>query len=123
MIKTLELTDEHIALISNLKVGMMDDGSKLVIKKDGCYGGTYIIEDMALILGYLKDAYPGTEEDPDGRKFPKDIEDHMWELHDYIWNNMDYIMSLVLQFIEKGGLTPGKYQCIDRVKVWTKKEV
>ena len=84
------------------------------------YGGTFILEDIALVLGKFDQAVPGTEESPLGRQFPKELEDYMWSLHGYICDNMEYIMSLIFQYAFDGGLTPGTYKCIDNLKIWEK---
>lgn len=84
------------------------------------FGGTYVLEDVALILGKLDQAIQGTEEDPTGRHFPLELEDYMWDLYRYIYENMEYIISLVLYYSNKGGLTPGTYKCIDNIKNWEK---
>ena len=120
MLKKLVLTDDHIALISNLRFKVEDDGNKVSVEKDGCYGGTFIMEDIAWILGRMGEAVPGTESDPDGRKFPPETEDYFWGLHDYIWDNIGYVMSLSQQLSRQGGMKPGTYQCVDRDMIWKK---
>ena len=44
----------------------------------------------------------------------------MYELYDYIVENLEDIITLVFTFINKGGLTEGKYQYIDYT--WIKKD-
>jgi hypothetical protein len=119
MIKKLTLTQDHLNLISNLKFTLEGD-DKIAINKDGMYGGTFIMEDIALTIGKFNEAYPESLEKPTGREFPKELEDYMWNLHEYIWENIEFIMSLVLYYSTKGGLTPGTYKCIDYEKVWQK---
>ena len=55
-----------------------------------------------------------------GKVYPKELEDHMWELYLYITNNMEYIMRLVLWSISNGGLQAGTYKTTDKGISWTK---
>ena len=149
--KTLTLTDEHIALISNIKIErfVFDDKqhysqfkamvNDLKLTEDkgfkeynnrileelydfepqsrfgwgcdqwGLFGGTYLLEDMAMILGYYDQAVENSENFPNGRRFPDELEEKMYSLYDYICNNLDDIFTLVLTFIGDGGLKPGTY--------------
>lgn len=86
------------------------------------FGGTYAMEDIALAIGKFDQYIKGTEEDPLGRQFPKELEDYMWSLYHDIADNMEYIVSLVLFYTDKGGLTPGTYKCKVNDKIWKKVE-
>lgn len=81
------------------------------------FGGTYVMEDVALITGHYGDAI---DNGVMGKVYPKELEEHMWELYLYITDNMEYIMELVLWSISNGGLTPGTYKTTDRGISWTK---
>lgn len=160
-IKTLKLTDEHIALISNIKFEkfLFDDKQhysqlkkmvndlKLSDDKEykeyndsileelynfepqsrfgwgcdqwGLFGGTYLLEDMAMILGYFDKAIENSETLSSGRRFPVELEEKMYSLYDYICENMDDILNLVFTYIGNGGLSPGTYEYIDYK--WVKK--
>lgn len=160
--KTLTLTDEHIALISNIKFEkfVFDDKehysrlknlvSDLQLNQDediekvnnsildeiysfnphsrfgwGCdqwslFGGTYVYEDIAMILGYFDQAIENSENLATGRRFPKELEDKMYALYEYIYENLEDIFNLILTFISKGGLTPGVYELVNYN--WEKKE-
>lgn len=153
--KTLTLTDEHIALISNIKFEkfVFDDKEHYSRLKDlvadlqlsqdvdmekvnknildeiynfnphsrfgwGCdqwslFGGTYVFEDIAMILGYFEQAIENSENLATGRRFPKELEDKMFSLYEYIYENLEDIFNLVLTFISKGGLQPGTYQLVN----------
>lgn len=74
------------------------------------FGGTYLLEDMALILGYYDKAIPSTEELTTGKRFPEEIEEEMYNLYDYICDNMEDIFELVLTSVGNGGITPGVYE-------------
>lgn len=160
-IKTLKITDEHIALISNIKFEkfLFDDKQhysqlkkmvndlKLSDDKEykeyndsileelynfepqsrfgwgcdqwGLFGGTYLLEDMAMILGFFDKAIENSETLSSGRRFPVELEEKMYSLYDYICENMDDILNLVFTYIGNGGLTPGIYEYIDYK--WVKK--
>lgn len=84
------------------------------------FGGTYVFEDIAMILGKYNQYIPGTEESPLGKQYPKELEDYMWTLYGDIFDNMEYIISLMQFYTDKGGLTPGTYKCRAEDKIWTK---
>lgn len=127
MIKKLTLTEDHIKLISAIKVEEFAFGAD---SKNGelgwgfnqynLFGGTYVLEDVSIILGMYDRHIEGTEEDPQGVDFSDDDKAYMWGLYSYIWENMVYIMSLVLYYAGRGGITPGTYKCIDTLREWTK---
>lgn len=79
------------------------------------FGGTYLLEDMAMILGYFDQALENTENLATGRRFPEALEEEMYSLYDYICENMEDIFNLVLAFTGKGGLVPGTYVLTDYV--------
>ena len=128
-IKKLTLTDDLIALIQNVKFEAFDFGDDPKdyhygwgIDQYSLFGGTFVMQDIALILGKFNEFIPGTEESPLGRQYPKELEDYWWGLYDYIYTNMEYIISLVLWSVRNGGLTPGTYKCIDTIKIWEKED-
>ena len=84
------------------------------------FGGTYAMDDIAIAIGKYGDYIKGTENDPMGRQYPKELEDYMWSLYDDIKNNMMYIISLVFQYIDCGGLSAGTYRCKISDKIWEK---
>lgn len=158
--KTLTLTDEHIALISNIKFEkfVFDDKehysqlkslvNDLELSKDkkakelnettlneiynfephsrfgwGCdqwnlFGGTYVLEDIAMILGYFNQALEDSENLASGRRFPVELENKMYDLYEYIVLNFEDIMTLVLDSISTG-ITPGTYEWVK--SEWVKK--
>lgn len=73
------------------------------------FGGTYLLEDIAMILGYFNQAIENSETLATGRRFPQELEDEMYSLYDFICDNMEDIFTLVLTFIGNGGLKPGAY--------------
>ena len=84
------------------------------------FGGTYVMEDVALILGHFGDYIKGTEESSQGKQYPKEMEDHFWGLYLYIVNNLTDIFNIMLQFVDTGGLTPGEYQFNNKEYCWIK---
>lgn len=129
MIKKINLTDEHLKLIENIKFepfifGADDKNGRFGwgIDQYSLFGGTYAMEDIALILGKWEEYIHGTETSPMGRRYPRDLEDHMWELYDYIYSNMEYIIKLVLYFSNKGGISAGEYVYDTESEEWNKKQ-
>ena len=127
--KKIKLTDDHIKLLQALKFEqfVFDGDSRngrfgFGIDQYAPWGGDIPVEDIALILGHWDKTIKGTEKDYDGRKFPKELEDHFFDLYDDITNNMEYMLSLLAFYSDKGGLVPGTYKCNPRYKDWTKIE-
>ena len=120
MIKRLTLTNEHITLIRLLNFQENDFDSTIVVNKKDPYmlGGR--LEDLALALGYMNTAIPGTENDAEGAAFPDDVEEHILEVHHYVVDNLHDIETLIHQFVFSGGLTAGTYKCIDTEEIWEK---
>lgn len=128
-IKKLILTEDLINLVQNVKFEAFDFGDDPTdyhygwgIDQYSLFGGAYVMQDIALILGKFDQFIPGTEESPLGRQYPKELEDYWWGLYDYIYTNMEYFISLVFWSVKNGGLTPGTYKCIDTIKNWEKEK-
>lgn len=83
------------------------------------FGGTYLLEDMALILGYFNQAIENSETLATGRRFPEELEEEMYALYDFICENMEDILTLSFTFLPNGGLMPGTYEYVDYK--WNKK--
>ena len=88
MIRKLTLTDEHLKLIENIKFepfvfGADDKNGRFGwgIDQYSLFGGTYAMEDIALILGKWNEYIPGTENEPLGRRYPDELENHMRDLY------------------------------------------
>lgn len=77
------------------------------------FGGTYLLEDMAMILGCFEQAISGSENLATGRRFPEELENKMYELYDFICENMEDIITLVFLFTRNGGLVPGTYEYVN----------
>ena len=92
----IKLTKEHIALIRAMN--LQEDGDDVMyLNKNYLFGGTHIMEDLTDILGFHDKYIKGTEEDPNGKAFPDDIEKHCLEVYNYIKDNFSFIESLVLK--------------------------
>lgn len=119
-IKKLTLTEDHIKLIGGLTPVETDNG--VAYDVNHLWGGSYLYEDMAMLLGFYDEHIKGTENDYDGRRYPEEKEKLMKDLYDWFVYNIAYLETLIHQFAGKGGLTPGTYKCIDYIKDWEKVE-
>ena len=79
------------------------------------FGGTYVMEDVALITGHYGEAI---DDGAEGKVYPAQLEAHMWDLYQYIYKNMEYVMRLVLWSVSNGGLKPGTYKTKDTGITW-----
>lgn len=116
------------------------------------WGGTYLWEQMAYILGYQDAMIPSTMEDPTGPKFYKtvwtgldengrrfvvtdkdklndaagleeiDVIEHFKDLDSFILTNLPYIMDLLLQFCTEGIQSGVTYWAYDYQRIWYKEE-
>jgi hypothetical protein len=112
----INLTEEHIKLIKEFRVERIDDIYTGFDTIDP-YGGSYVMEDIAMILGYWDQAIEGTEKDYDGRKFGFENEQKMINIHNYVVENMSYILSIIIQFVTEG-IKPGLYTSSDTNIHW-----
>ena len=118
----LNFTNEHIALIKALNFTQFDD-SHYGIDNYNIWGGTYIWEQMAYILGYQGAMVPSTMEDPTGPKFYETVYTGILrDLDAYMITNLRNIMDLLLQFCTEG-IQPGvTYWAYDYQRIWHKEE-
>lgn len=115
------------------------------------WGGTYLWEQMAYILGYQGAMVPSTLEDPMGPKFYKtvwtgldengkrivitdkeegeklgyeeiDVLEHFKDLDVFIITNLTYIMDILLQFCTEGIQAGVTYWAYDYQRIWHKEE-
>jgi hypothetical protein len=117
----IKLLEEHIKLIKEFRIERISD---IYVGFDTInpYSGGYLMEDLAMILGYWDKVVPGTEKDFDGRKFGFENEQNMLSIHMYIMDNMEFILSIIVQFITIG-IKPGNYTAIDYNLHWEFSEV
>ena len=84
----------------------------------GIWGGTFLYEQMANILGYQDKIIPETMESNMGASYEKEYEDKMIEYDEYILDNLVFIEEILHQFCDVGGIKPGTYTCTDNVRIW-----
>ena len=122
----LNLTEDVLKLVSCIRFRELphfeeNDEREHVgyeIDMQSIYGGDFLLEDMSFILGLYDQHIVDTEEDADGPKFPKEVEEKMINLHLFILDNLDSIEEIVHQHVLKGGVTPGVYKCKDYQRIW-----
>ena len=130
MKKNIVLNEDHLVLIQNIKFEKFRFGPELGsnnhfawgIDEYNLFGGTYLMEQMAIMLNQYDKAIPGTEESPTGKQFPKELEDYWWDLYQYIWDNLEYIINLVLYYAPNGGISTGTYEFDTKTYEWKKKQ-
>ena len=138
-VKNLENTDPYLSayiqdgiekIFDELKV--VDDASaadKAYSKEDGnkyygfdtsdLYGGNDLYTEMSNILGYEGAILPGSESDPDGPKFKKEVFEKMQELDEFILANLVEIEEIIHQKVSSGGIQEGvKYVAYDHEHIW-----
>lgn len=113
----IKITEDHLKLIKRFTVERMND-IHVGFDTINPYGGDYLMEDLAMILGYWDKVTEGTELDYDGRKFGLENEIEMTNIHSYLMDNFVYIMSIIIQFVVEG-VKPGLYTSIDYNINWT----
>jgi transcription termination factor NusB len=106
----LKITEDTLKLLSMLRIENDEESDSVSILSEYRLG-SHLLEDMAMILGKDKDAIDNTDDNPDGRTYPKEIEEYMLSLHKYIKENLYYFENLIQQYILNGKiLKPGTYQ-------------
>lgn len=128
MLKKITLNEDHLKLITEIRFEAFSFDAEnrngrfgWGIDQYNLFGGTYVLEDVSRILGKYDEHIAGTEEDPQGVDFTDETKTYLWNVYQYIWDNMEYIISLLLYFSNKGGLTPGTYKYNRKnVELWTK---
>ena len=123
------LNEDHLKLIKNLRFSKLDvydnkdcirevlDRKYYGIDTYSLYGGTFLYEDMACILGVHDQVYKETLEDFDGPKYPKELMDRFIDLDEYITEHLSDIEEILHQFCDVG-LKVGKYSCRDNEHIW-----
>lgn len=113
----LEINEDIIKLIKNFRFERISD-KHYGLDTYGLFGGTYLYEDMALILGYQDKAIPETIENPMGVRYEEEYERKMEEYDGFILENLVFLEEILHQFIDKGGIKPGIYTAIDYNRIW-----
>lgn len=84
------------------------------------WGGTYMYEDMALILDKMDKAIEGTSEEPDGVKFDEETTAYFSELSTFIIEHLKDIEEILHQFCTEGIQAGVVYSCKPNEHLWTK---
>lgn len=84
------------------------------------YGGTYLYEQMALILGKSDKVIPETLEDPMGPSYDDETMEHFIELDCFIRKHLTDIFEILLQYCDEGIKTGVTYWCYDNEHIWKK---
>lgn len=82
------------------------------------FGGTYLWEQMAYILGLQDHVIKGTEDDPMGPKFPEEDMEYMRDLDAFIVTHLEHIFQLLIQFCTTGIQAGVTYWCYDNEHIW-----
>ena len=126
MIERLTLSEDVVKLIPHFNftdAPSLEETENVLYPRFGIdynsiYGGSFLLEDLALIFGHFSDALPETIEDALGPRYPEDIEDKMMAAHNFVMDNIKSIEEIVHQFVVKGGITPGTYKCDHKIRLW-----
>jgi len=120
MIKRIEVTEDLLSVIPIIFLQTKGDNEIFIDKTHVFSVGMHLLEDMAMALNIYDRAIKGTEDDPEGKAFPKEDTERMLALHKYVVDNLYYIESLIHQYAVKGGLTVGTYKAKDNELLWEK---
>lgn len=119
-----------IKLISNIRFQQMEETDNPEVGPDkfyvdlySLYGGNFLLEDVALILGKYDDRIEGTQNNWQGPSFPDEVEEYLLETHHMVYDNLSNIEEILHQFAGKGGLKPGVYECKPYEHIWAFKEL
>lgn len=129
IVDRFSVVDDEVSVVEDGRVveyRVGDIMDRLHIDSDNLYGidnfnlwgGTYIWEQMAYILGIYDRVIESTKEDPDGPKFPEEDMEHMRDLDCFIVSNLVYIEQILHQFCTEG-IQPGvTYWAYDHQLIW-----
>lgn len=124
MIVEIEVTQDILRLLSNIHFLEFPEKNEngvyepYSIDMANLYGGSFLFEDMANILGKQDLVIEGTECDAEGPSFPDEVEEYFIKTHHYIIDNLKFFESLIHQTLTTGGLKVGKYKCKDYEMIW-----
>lgn len=129
MIERFSAVDSEVTVVDNgtrtpYRIGDILD--RFHIEADNVYGldnfnlwgGTYIWEQIAYIIGIYDHVIESTKEDPDGPKFPEEDMEHMKDLDCFIVTNLLYIEQILHQFCTEGIQSGVTYWAYDHQLIW-----
>ena len=114
--------NEVIETIAPIEVKSAQDygGNLYGIDSFNLWGGTYIYEDIAYIIGKMDHVLEETLEDPDGPKFDDETTQYMDELASFIIDNLVNIEEILHQFCTEGIQEGVVYTCKPNEHLWSK---
>ena len=119
--KPFEVKDD-VKFNIEIKSDLENESGTYGIRTDSLYGGTYLYEDMALILGKQDHIIKGTEEDPEGALYDKETMEYLKELDTFITNHLKDIFDIMLRFCDEGIKVGVTYWCYDYNGFWQTEE-
>lgn len=130
MIEKLTISEDVIRLIPHFNFTEAPQISDLSDEQtprwgldyNSIYGGSFLLEDLALILGVYDKVIPETAENADGPRYPEDVEQRLLDAHTFVIEHMKDIEDIIHQFVVKGGITAGTYKCDHRIRIWERDE-
>ena len=120
MINPIKSGVEEISIGEILYRNHIDIDNIYGIDNFNLWGGTYLYEQMAYILGISDRVIPETLEDPMGPRYPDEDMEHMKDLDCWFINNLSNIMEILIQFCTEGIQPNVTYWCYDYQHIWYK---
>lgn len=117
MITKIELTEDLLKLIHGFDILELKEGKQYGVDIDHMYGGTYLYEQMAILLGWEDKEVPETKEDPDGVKFEKGTMEKLVEYDDFMTKHLLDIEQIIHQYCVEG-VKPGFYKSREGIGLW-----
>ena len=117
----LKLNEDHLKLLRFVGIEDERDDFLEIDKKAILCVKSHLLDDVAIALGMADKAIKGTEEDPDGRAYPDDVEKYLLDTYNYVKDNIYNIETLLHQRCTEG-IQPGHYMAIDNELIWQKVE-
>ena len=82
------------------------------------WGGAYMWEKVAYILGVEDQIIEGTKENAEGASFNKETMEYMHDVVSFITANIKHIFNILLQFCTEGIQPNRTYWCYDYENIW-----
>lgn len=117
MKKIVKLTPDHLLLIKNLRLRHLNP-EVFGIDMFSAFGGDYMNQDMAMILGYGNRIIPDTIGNPLGPVYEEEIETYLTTLAADFDEHLEDYFELMQQFCDQGGLKPGVYSRTTDNIIW-----
>ena len=117
-------TDMGTQIISqiNIEQNAGFENEMVGIDTTNMWGGTFIFEDMAYILGLMDKFIPGTEENPLGPQYEEETMKYLMETAEWIVDHLKDIEEILHQFCTEGIRTDVTYVRNNNSDIWNKEE-